>query len=621
MPDVNSTTASQNAAGDVAKDPRRATPAREKLPLGPILRRLLGYVLQSKGRLLLALALILISVLMGAGLPALMGNAIDIIGGLGTMDDLLRVVLLIIGAAIVLWLTAWQGNRQIQRVAQDALYRLRTQLFDHIQTLSLNFYDRRPIGELMSSVTNDIDTIDSFFSRSLSQMITALMTITFTVIVMFLLNFALTIVTLLAIPLMLGIALLLGRVAGPAFAKLQEQLSDTNGFMEETLAGNKTIIAYGQQNSTGDELEELSIASRDTGAKAQFTSLVVSPVVSIVQNSQAALVALVGSILAINGQIEFGLVVAFMTYSAQLQSPIMQLGQIYNALLQAAAGAARVFAILDEEPSVQDKPAAKPIDMRGGHVVFNHVDFSYVQGRKILRDNTFEALPGQKIGLCGPTGAGKSTIINILTRYYDLDAGTITIDGQNIADVTQESLRQNIAAVLQEPFLFSDTVMNNLKYAREGATDEECIAAAKQANAHDFIMQLPQGYETLLTERGSNLSQGQRQMLTIARAMVAAPKMLILDEATSNVDTRTEKLIQEGLARLMEGKTSFVIAHRLSTIRDSARILVIDAGVIVEQGTHDELMAKQGFYYKLYMTQFRTRPAAAGAHNGAAQAA
>jgi ATP-binding cassette subfamily B protein len=473
----------------------------------------------------------------------------------------------------------------------------------------------------MSSVTNDIDTIDSFFSRSLSQMITALMTITFTVIVMFLLNFALTIVTLLAIPLMLGIALLLGRVAGPAFAKLQEQLSDTNGFMEETLAGNKTIIAYGQQNSTGDELEELSIASRDTGAKAQFTSLVVSPVVSIVQNSQAALVALVGSILAINGQIEFGLVVAFMTYSAQLQSPIMQLGQIYNALLQAAAGAARVFAILDEEPSVQDKPAAKPIDMRGGHVVFNHVDFSYVQGRKILRDNTFEALPGQKIGLCGPTGAGKSTIINILTRYYDLDAGTITIDGQNIADVTQESLRQNIAAVLQEPFLFSDTVMNNLKYAREGATDEECIAAAKQANAHDFIMQLPQGYETLLTERGSNLSQGQRQMLTIARAMVAAPKMLILDEATSNVDTRTEKLIQEGLARLMEGKTSFVIAHRLSTIRDSARILVIDAGVIVEQGTHDELMAKQGFYYKLYMTQFRTRPAAAGAHNGAAQAA
>jgi ATP-binding cassette subfamily B protein len=430
---------------------------------------------------------------------------------------------------------------------------------------------------------------------------------------MFLLNFALTIVTLIAIPLMLGVALLLGRVAGPAFAKLQEQLGDTNGYMEETLAGNKTIIAYGQQNNTGDELEELSMIARDTGAKAQFTSLVVSPVVSLVQNAQTALVALVGSILAIDGQIEFGLVVTFMTYAAQLQSPIMQLGQLYNALLQAAAGAARVFAILDEAPTVADKPGAKEIAIAGGHVVFNHVDFSYVKGRKILRDNTFEALPGQKVGLCGPTGAGKSTIINILTRYYDLDAGTITIDGQNIADVTQESLRRNIAAVLQEPFLFSDTVMNNLKYARADATDEECIAAAQQANAHDFIMALPQGYETVLAERGSNLSQGQRQMLTIARAMVAAPKMLILDEATSNVDTRTEKLIQEGLTRLMEGKTSFVIAHRLSTIRDSARILVIDAGTIVEQGTHDELMAAKGFYYKLYMTQFRARPEAAAA--------
>jgi ATP-binding cassette, subfamily B, bacterial len=461
---------------------------------------------------------------------------------------------------------------------------------------------------LMSSVTNDIDTIDNFFSRSLSQALTAVLTITVTVVVMFILNVTLTIVTLLAIPLMLGVALLLGRVAGPAFAKLQEELGDTNGFMEETLAGNKTIIAYSQQNSSGDELEGLSMKSRDTGAKAQFTALVVSPVVNIVQNSQSALVALVGSIMAIDGQIEFGLVVAFMTYSAQLQSPIMQLGQIYNSLLQAAAGAGRVFAIMDEGPAVQDKPAARPIDIQGGHVVFKHVDFSYVKGRKILRDNTFEALPGQKIGLCGPTGAGKSTIINILTRYYDLDSGTITIDGQNIADVTQASLRQNIAAVLQEPFLFSDTVMNNLKYARQDASDEDCIAAAREANAHDFIMQLPQQYDTLLTERGSNLSQGQRQMLTIARAMVAAPKMLILDEATSNVDTRTEKLIQEGLTRLMEGKTSFVIAHRLSTIRDSARILVIDAGTIVEQGTHDELMAQEGFYYKLYMTQFRARP-------------
>lgn len=608
-------TTATNQATAVAKDPRLPATQQEKLPIVPIMRRLLGYVLQSKGRIVLALALILVSVVASATLPAFMGQAIDVIGGApgndAAVSELQRIFLWIVGLAGLMWLASWQGNRQLQTVAQDALYRLRTELFDHIQTLSLNFYDRRPIGELMSSLTNDIDTIDNFFSRSLSQMLSALTTITITVIVMFILNVPLTVVTLLAIPLMLGVALLLGRVAGPAFALLQGQLSDTNGYMEETLAGNKTVIAFSQQNNAADELEGLSMASRDVGAKAQFTSLIVSPVVSIVQNSQAALVALVGSIMAINGSIEFGLVVAFMTYSAQLQSPIMQLGQIYNALLQATAGANRVFAILDEDPTVQDKPDAKQLEVKGGHVVFDHVDFSYVKGRKILRDNTFEALPGQKIGLCGPTGAGKSTIINILTRYYDIDSGKITIDGLNIADISQESLRKNISAVLQEPFLFSDTVMNNLKYAREGATDEECIAAAKQANAHDFIMLLAQGYDTLLTERGSNLSQGQRQMLTIARAMVADPKMLILDEATSNVDTRTEKLIQQGLTRLMENKTSFVIAHRLSTIRDSARILMIDAGVIVEQGTHDELMAAQGAYYRLYMTQFRARAEAA----------
>ncbi|NCC36829.1 MAG: ABC transporter ATP-binding protein, partial [Chloroflexia bacterium] len=387
-----------------------------------------------------------------------------------------------------------------------------------------------------------------------------------------------------------------------AFAQLQGKLSDANGFMEEALAGNKTILAYGQQRQSGDSLEDLSVGVRDTGAKAMLASLSVSPIVNVAQNSQQAIIALVGSIMAIQGEFGFGTVLTFITYSGQLQAPVQQLGQIYNTILQAAAGAARVFAILDEKPTVQDAPGAQDLHLKGGHVVFANVDFSYVKGRKVLRNNTFEALPGQKIGLCGPTGAGKSTIINILTRYYDVDSGTITIDGQNIATLSQASLRQQIGAVLQEAFLFSDTVMNNLKYAREGATDEECIAAAKEANAHDFIMQLPQGYDTMLTERGANLSQGQRQMLTIARAMVANPKMLILDEATSNVDTRTEKLIQEGLLRLMEGKTSFVIAHRLSTIRDSARILAIKDGVIVEQGTHEELMAHKGLYYDLYMT-------------------
>lgn len=260
---------------------------------------------------------------------------------------------------------------------------------------------------------------------------------------------------------------------------------------------------------------------------------------------------------------------------------------------------------MDEQPTIVDAPDANDYEYTGGRIEFKDVDFSYVPGRKILKHNTFVAEPGQKIGICGPTGAGKSTIMNILTRYYDIDSGTILIDGQNLEALTQVSLREQVGMVLQEAFLFSDTVMNNLKYARDGATDEECIAAAKQANAHEFIVNLPQGYDTMMIERGSNLSQGQRQMITIARAMVANPKIMILDEATSNVDTRTEKLIQEGLNRLMEGRTSFVIAHRLSTIRDSHKIMVLNGGEIVEMDSHDNLMAAKGFYYALYMSQFK----------------
>jgi ATP-binding cassette subfamily B protein len=320
---------------------------------------------------------------------------------------------------------------------------------------------------------------------------------------------------------------------------------------------------------------------------------------------QIVAVLMVGSLLALEGQANIGDVIAFVGYASLLSSPLSDIANLTATALNAVAGGRRVFLIMDEKPTVVDTPDAAEFVFKGGNVQFKDVDFSYVPGRKILKHNTFEALPGQMIGICGPTGAGKSTIINILTRYYDIDSGTILIDGQDISVLTQASLRQQVGVVLQEAFLFSDTVMNNLKYAREGATDEECIAAAKDANAHEFIMNLPQGYDTMMTERGANLSQGQRQMITIARAMVANPKMLILDEATSNVDTRTEKLIQEGLRRLMEGKTSFVIAHRLSTIRNAAKIMVVNGGEIVEMDTHDNLMAKKGFYYTLYMSQFK----------------
>lgn len=598
---------SESRQAQAAKDPRQAAQEapRPKLPTGKLLRRLLGYITASRGRFIVAMVLVLVSVFLTATLPYLMGLAINVIGGQGSFEDLVRILVWMLIVSAVMWLTGWLRNRIISALAEEGLNRLRKELFDHIQGLSLNFFDRQPIGELMSSVTNDMEVIGNFFSRGLGQAITAITTMVVVIGFMLFLSIPLTITTVIFLPFMLGVAFLLGRVAGPGFAKLQEQLGQTNGFMEETLAGAKTLIAYRQQGRAGDTLEDLSVVARDLGAKSSLTGLTTGPLVNVVQNTQLAFIALVGAILAIQGQIEIGIVVSFLNYSEMLQGPVQQLSQIYNTVLQAAAGAQRVFAIMDEAPAVQDKPAARELKDVQGAITFKDVDFSYVPGRKVLRHNTFEARPGAKIGLVGPTGAGKSTIMNILTRYYDLDSGAIEIDGANIADYSQESLRRSIGQVLQEAFLFSDTVMANLRYAREGATDEECIAAARQANAHDFIMQLPNGYDTVLTERGANLSQGQRQMITIARAMVANPKMLVLDEATSNVDTRTEKLIQEGLKKLMEGKTSFVVAHRLSTIQDSDQILVINKGEIVERGTHEDLLAQRGFYFDLYMSQFK----------------
>jgi ATP-binding cassette, subfamily B, bacterial len=305
------------------------------------------------------------------------------------------------------------------------------------------------------------------------------------------------------------------------------------------------------------------------------------------------------------GMAQIGMLIAFIAFSFNLLNAFTTIFSVYGQILNAIVGAARVFEILDEEPAVADRKGAPAIPPIAGDVVFDRVDFSYIPGRRVLAENTFHAKPGQVFGLCGPTGAGKSTIINILTRYYDIEAGSIAVDGNDVRDVQQDTLRIQIAQVLQEPFLFSDTIMANLKYAREGATDEECIQAAKQANAHDFILLQPKGYKTVLMDGGANLSQGQRQMLTIARAIVANPRMLILDEATSNVDTRTEKLIQEGLLALQKDKTSFIIAHRLSTITHADQILVIDKGRIIEQGSHADLMGKKGFYYDLYMSQFR----------------
>ena len=571
-----------------------------------IFKRLLGYMLHAENpaKFYAAVFVRFLAIAALLSIPFLTGRAVDAIEA-GSLPLLQQwVVAALIATAIFIILSSWAVTI-FARLATTALYHLQIHLFSHLQTLSLSFFDRQSVGELMSRVSNDTEAISLFYEAAVAQLIRAGMQIILLVVVMFVINWQMTLAALLVVPVMVGLAAVIERVATPAFAKMQEEMGDLSGFQEETLAGHKVIIANRRNDWAAATNEEYAHRVFEVGSHAFFSSLLQTPVTMTSATMMMIAVLTVGGLLVTADQISVGEVIAFMGYAGLLASPLSIIANLTSTVLNAIAGGRRVFAIIDEQPTVQDAPDATDYEFKGGHIVFEDVDFSYVPGRKILRHNTFEAKPGQKIGICGPTGAGKSTIINILTRYYDVDSGQITIDGQPLEKLTQHSLREQVGVVLQEAYLFSDTVMNNLKYARKGATDEECIAAAKQANAHEFIMNLPQGYDTMLTERGASLSQGQRQMITIARAMVAQPKILVLDEATSNVDTRTEKLINEGLARLMEGRTSFVIAHRLSTIQDADRILVLNAGEIIEQGTHDELMARRGFYYNLYMSQFK----------------
>lgn len=569
------------------------------------LGRLLSYVTCHTIAISAVIVLLLLSTGLNLLVPFLLGQGINILSGSRDLNPLWQIAIGMVIAGVGSGLLLWLEVQILAVVTQKAIYELRRQLFERIVTLSLDFFDRRPIGELMSSITNDTELIALFFRSGLGTLVSEGLRIIFIVVAMLLLNWQLAIAALTIAPLVLAFFAFLTQASGPAFSALQAEVSELNGLMEETIGGAKVVIAYNQQAEAIENFEEISAAAMQVGIKARFISLLSRPITQVLTNLDLALVTLVGTFLTLRGEADVGIVATFLQYTRQFSIPITNIANTLDDLLAAIASAERIFRILDEKPSIVDKPNAIPMPPIQGHVQFLEVDFSYVPGRPILKHNSFEAMPGQKIGLCGPTGAGKSTIINLITRYYDVDRGDILIDGHSIYDVQKDSLRRQIGIVPQEPFLFSDTVMNNLRYARLDATEKDCIEAAKQANAHDFILRLPKGYETVLTERGNNLSQGQRQLLTIARMMVQDPRMVILDEATSNVDTRTEAKIQEALARLISGRTSFVIAHRLSTIRDSDQILVIKAGEIIERGTHDRMMSDRGFYYDLYVSQFK----------------
>jgi ATP-binding cassette, subfamily B, multidrug efflux pump len=573
-------------------------------------QRLLHYLAPYRWGLALIALLVVASTLLGLAGPYLLGQAIDVVAvamapGQSLDRGLLGYYALLMALTYLgTWVAQSSEGIIMASVSQRALRQLRRDLFEHLQMLSLSFFDRRPTGELMSRLTNDIDTINRVLSMSVTQMISGLLTLVGIVVMMFLLNVWLALGSLIVLPLMVLLTLAVGRRTRGGFRDLQARLGDLNAVMEETVAGQRVVVAFGQQSAAIQRFETANITARDVAIKAQTFAFLIPPLMGILANLDIAVVAGLGGALALRGLVTVGVIATFISYARRFAQPLRQLADLYNSIQSALAGAERIFETIDERPEIADAPDVQPLPRIVGDVEFDDVDFSYVPGVPVLRGVSLSVQAGQTVALVGPTGAGKTTIVNLLSRFYDLDDGAIRIDGHDIRTVRAEDLRRQLGIVLQDTFLFGVSVMDNIRYGRLDATDEECIAAAKLANAHHFITRLPEGYASVLSERGSNLSQGQRQLLAIARAVVADPRILVLDEATSSVDTRTEVQIQEALLRLMAGRTSFVIAHRLSTIRNADQVLVIDQGQLIERGTHEELLAQRGFYYNLYMSQY-----------------
>jgi len=569
-----------------------------------VFRRLLAYLRPHTA--LIAWVIVLVIAATGLALlgPYLVGVAIDRFIARNDIPGLMRVVAFLFLAYTLAWLTQYGQSYYIVAVTQRVLRALRRDLFEHLQALSLRFFDQRPTGELMSRLTNDIDAVNRVLSQSIIELVTSLLTLVGMVVVVLLLNVWLAIGALMVLPLMLFFTLRMGRGTRRGFQQVQANLGRLNSVMEESISGLRVVQAFRRERAVLAEFERSNLAVRDTTMRAQLMLTLLRPMLMVFSNLDIVVIAGLGGWLALRGLVTVGVIATFVLYARRFFEPLLTLADLYNSIQSALAGAERVFDLLDQVPQVANRPNAIELTGLKGQVAFDHVDFGYVPGVPVLKDVSLVAEPGQVVALVGPTGAGKTTIVNLLSRFYDVDQGAILLDGHDIRELKQDSLRRQLGIVLQDTFLFSDTVMENIRYGRLDATDEECIVAARLANADQFIQRLPEGYQTPLSERAGTLSQGQRQLLAIARAVLSSPRILILDEATSSVDTRTEVQIQQALLNLMKGRTSFVIAHRLSTIRNADQVLVINKGRIIERGTHDSLLAQRGFYYRLYMSQF-----------------
>ena len=482
--------------------------------------------------------------------------------------------------------------------------RLRNALFVKLQKLPVAFFDKRTHGELMSRLSNDIDNVSSTISQSTTQLMSGVIVICGSFIMMLILSPILTVASLLTVPLVFLLTRSIAKRTSVYFKAQQIELGKLNGQIEETISGIEVVKAFNHEEKAIAEFEDVNQKLREVGLKAQIWSGFLMPIMNVINNLGFAIVAVTGGFLAVKGVITIGAIASFITYSRQFVRPLNDLANIFNMLQSGVAGAERVFEILDELEEPDDLKNAVVLDKPKGHVVFENVSFGYRGDVPILKNMSFEADIGSSTALVGPTGAGKTTIVNLLTRFYDVTEGRILLDGHDIREYTRDSLRSCFGFVLQDTYLFSGTIKENIMYGRPSASDNEVIKAARMANADPFIKRLPNRYETLLSENGGNLSQGQRQLIAIARVILAKPAVLILDEATSSIDTRTELHIQEALLSLMEGRTSFIIAHRLNTIRDADTIMVIGNGEIVEKGNHSELMNKQGQYHNMFFNQF-----------------